>query len=124
VSWGTTLSGLAGAVDVLEAVKLQWSGETLYVAGPTVNYAVYQEQGTSKVEARPYMRPASDRVKADPEKYAKQMAASQGIDISSESGFVRALALAVQNEGKKIADAKGVRDTGALIASISIEEVS
>lgn len=122
--WGTTISGLASTVDVLESIQTSWSGETLYVAGPTVNYAVYQEEGTSSLEARPFMGPAAERVKADPEKFATQMASTHGIDISNESGFVRALALAVQNEAKRIANAKGVRDTGALISSITIDQVS
>jgi hypothetical protein len=121
--WGTTVTGLANAVDVLEAVKMQWDGDTLFVAGPTVNYAVFQERGTSDIEARPFMAPAAARVQADPEHYAQRMASTHGIDISSDDGFVRALALAVQDEGKRIADQKDIRDTGQLIASISIEQV-
>lgn len=122
--WGTTLSGFASAINVLESIKMQWEGGTLYVAGPTVNYAVYQEEGTSKLKARPFMRPAAERVKADPEGYAQRVASSQGINISNEAGFVRALALAVQDEAKRIADAKDIRDSGDLIASITIEDVS
>lgn len=119
-----SITGLGAAIDVLEDLKFSWSGDTLYVAGPTVEYAVYNELGTSKMKARPFMRPAAARVQADPVHHATQVAASQGIDISSEEGFVKALALAVQNEGKRIADAKDIRDTGDLIASISIERVS
>jgi len=36
---------------------------------------------------------------------------------------VETLAIAVQNEAKRIADHKGVRDTGALIGSITYEAV-
>lgn len=122
--WGTTIAGLASTVDIFDSIKAQWEGETLYLAGPTVSYAVYQEQGTSTIEARPFVKPAAERVQADPGRYAQQMAATQGIDISNEAGFVKALALAVQNEAKRIANEKGVRDTGDLIASISIEQVS
>lgn len=121
--WGTSITGLAGALDVFKALKMEWSGNTLYIAGPTVKYAVEQELGTSAMKGRPYMRPAAERVQANPESYAKRMASTHGIDISSEEGFVRALALGVQDEGKRIADAKGVRDTGDLIASISIQQV-
>lgn len=121
--WGISLLGFAQTLEVLEDLRMSWSGDTLYLAGPTVEYAVYQETGTSKMEARPFMGPAADRVQADPQRYAQQMAASQGIDISSEEGLIRAIALAVQNEGKRIADAKGIRDTGALIASITIQRV-
>lgn len=122
--WGASVSGLASTIDLLEAVKVQWDDGTVYVAGPTVNYAVHNEYGTSKMEARPFIRPAAERVQADAKRYATQMASSSGIDISTEEGFVHALALAVQNEAKRIADAKDVRDTGDLIASITIEKVS
>jgi hypothetical protein len=123
MGWGMTLAGFANAVNVLEAIKAEWSGGTLYLVGPTVRYAIYNELGTSKMEARPFMEPAAERVQANPEAYATRMASTHGIDISSESGFVRALALAVQDESKRIANAKGVRDTGDLIASISIEKI-
>lgn len=124
MGWGTTISGLASTTDLFESIKSQWDGGTLYLVGPTVNYAIYQEDGTSSQKARPFMKPAAERVKADPKRYARQMASTQGIDISSEAGFVKALALAVQNESKRIADAKDIRDTGDLIASITIEQVS
>ena len=42
---------------------------------------------------------------------------------ASGAGPVETLAIAVQNEAKRIADQKNVRDTGALIASITYEEV-
>lgn len=122
-SWGTSLTGFASALDVFKSIKMSWEGGTLYIAGPTVEYAAEQELGTSSLEGRPYMRPASERVKANPKQYATQMASEHGIDISTEAGLVKALALAVQDEGKRIADAKDVRDTGELIASISIERV-
>jgi hypothetical protein len=121
--WGTSITGLATAIDVFESIKFQWSGGSVFVVGPTVSYAVHNELGTSKMEARPFMRPAAERVQSDPERFASEIAASQGIDISTEEGFVRALALAVQNEAKRIANQKDVRDTGDLIASISIEKV-
>ncbi|WP_459191826.1 HK97-gp10 family putative phage morphogenesis protein [Halosimplex sp. J119] len=121
--WGTTIMGLDAVFDLFEEIKVQYDGGSVYVAGPTVDYAVHNELGTSKMEARPFMRPAAERVQADPERYAKQMASTHGIDISTEEGLVKALALAVQDQGKRIADQKDIRDTGNLIASISIQKV-
>lgn len=121
--WGVRLIGYDAAIDALESLKFVWNGERLILVGPTVSYAVYQELGTSKMAARPFMRPAAERVKADPAHYAGQVAGAQNIDISTETGFLRAVALAVQNEAKRIADQKDVRDTGDLIASITIEEI-
>lgn len=122
--WGATLVGLGDALNVLEAVQTRFDGDTVYLAGPTVEYALEQEMGTSEQQARPFVRPAAERVQASPLEYASKIAAAQGIDISDEAGLVRALALAVQNEAKRIADAKDIRDTGQLIASITIHRVN
>jgi len=121
MGWGVQLTGLANTLDVFESLKVEWNDGAVYVAGPTVEYAAAQELGTESIEARPYMRPAAERVKSDPEKYAQLYGGAS--DLSTEREYVKTLAIAVQNEGKKIADAKGVRDTGQLINSISIERI-
>jgi hypothetical protein len=123
-SWGMRLAGFDATLALLQSLKFEFGDGVIYVAGPTVDYAVYHELGTSKMEARPFMRPAAERVQADPIKHAMSMASTHGIDITNEEGLIRALALAVQNEGKRIANAKDIRDTGDLIASISIQKVS
>lgn len=122
--WGMSVAGLASTIDVLEDLRGQFDGDTLYLVGPTVNYAIYNERGTSKMEARPFMRPAWRRVQANTETHVRRMSSSQGIPLNSEENIVRCAALAVQNQAKKIADRKGVRDTGDLIASITIEQVN
>jgi len=123
MGWGLTVTGLDAVFDLFDELESRWSGDTLYIVAPTVNYAIWQEKGKSGIEARPFMKPAGARVMASPQQYAAQIAASQRIDITTEEGLVRALALAVQNESKRIADRKDIRDTGTLIASITIEQV-
>lgn len=124
MTWGTTVTGFAETVETFRDIQMAWDNGVFYITGPTVNYAIHNEYGTSKMEARPFIRPAAERVQNDPDRYATQMASAQSIDISTEAGFVKALALAVQNEAKRIADQKDVRDTGDLIASISIQRVA
>jgi len=123
MSWGASITGIGRVLDTLDDIRFRWGGETLYLAGPQVEYAIEQERGTSDIEARPFMQPAAERVQADPSGYAQQVAHSQGMSINSQAEYIRAIALAVQNESKRIADAKGVRDTGALIASITIRRI-
>lgn len=118
MSFGISALGIASTLDLLESVKMRWSDDELYVVGPTVSYAIYQELGTSDIEARPYMRPAAERVAANPAAMLEKYGAT-----APDAGPVETLAIAVQNEAKKIADAKGVRDTGALINSITYEPV-
>jgi len=120
MSWGISLSGLDQALAALEAAQMAWDDETgtVYIAAPTVSYAVQQEQGTSSIEARPFMRPAAERVATNMETMHDRYASE-----APDAGPVEVLAIAVQNEAKKIADRKDIRDTGALIASITYAEV-
>jgi hypothetical protein len=122
-SWGMRLAGFDATLALLQSLKFEFGDGVIYVAGPTVTYAVYHELGTSKMEARPFMGPAAERVQANLDTAIDQM-----IDVplleADEEELVRGAALAIQNEGKRIADAKDIRDTGALIASISIQKVA
>jgi len=144
--WGIEVEGLDDAADAIDDVQQRWEGDTLYVAGPTVEYAVWIERGRGPVVAdkgealrfenedgevifrksvgpvkpKPFMRPAVEKVQTAPHEHARAILSRP---ITSEEDLVRGVALAVQNEAKKIASAKDIRDTGALIASISIEQV-
>lgn len=118
--WGVTVLGFDEVFDALESLGMRFGGDTVYVVGPTVEYGIYNELGTSKMEARPYMRPAAERVEASPRAMLEQYAQS---GIRTEEDVIRTLAIAVQNEAKKIADRKGVRESGDLIASITYEKV-
>lgn len=120
MSWGITTSGIAATVELLEGTRAGWSeaADAAYVVAPTVDYAVYQELGTSSIEARPFMRPAAARVNARPEAMIERYRSA-----APAAGPIETLAIAVQNEAKQIADRKGVRDTGALINSITYEQL-
>lgn len=123
MTWGVTLSGFGTALAALETLRFSFDDGAIYVAGPTVEYAVYQDRGTSDIEARPFVRPAAERVEANLGQQLSQLSQAQGLSLTDEDDMVRAAALAVQNEMKRIADRKDIRDTGALINSISIEKV-
>jgi hypothetical protein len=118
MSWGLSIAGVSSAIDLLEQVTVEYDTGTVYIAAPTVNYAVEQERGTRYIDARPYMRPAAERVRANPEMMIERYGTA-----AADAGPVETLAIAVQNEAKKIADQKDVRDTGALINSITYEAV-
>ena len=76
------------------------------------------------MEARPFARPAAERVQANTAAEVRRISTSQGIPLSNEENVIRCAALAVQDRMKRIADQKDIRDTGDLIASIRIEKVS
>lgn len=117
MSFSISVTGISAALDLFESVRMQWDDDTLYIAAPTVDYAVYQEQGTSHIDARPFMRPAAEAVAADPERFLNKYGPQ-----TPQAGPIETLAIAVQNEAKIIADRKGVRDSGTLINSITYEE--
>lgn len=121
--WGMRLSGYNVVESTFKEAMIRFKGDTAYVVGPTVQYAVYVDQGTENMRARPFAEPAAERVKADPEHYAEMLANSAGVDISTQSGFVRALALAVEMEMKRIITTKEAVDTGQMRASVSVEKV-
>ena len=123
-SWGMKANGISQVIQVIEQVKVDFEGDEVRLVGPTTEYAIFHEMGTSKMEARPFMRPAAQRVQANLGTYLDQVASRQGIPLTSEENIVQCAAIAVRDEAKKIADQKGVRDTGATIESIQIEEVS
>lgn len=122
--WSIGLIGFDALRGLLDRIQMSFDGGTVYVVGPTVEYAIYQELGTSSQDARPFMRPALGRVQSNPAGEIRRVASSQGIRLDGEEPIVRAAALAVEDHAKRIADAKGIRDTGALINSIEARQVS
>lgn len=121
--WGLEVIGFAQLLDTLGSIQTSFSGGTAYLVGPTVEYAVYQEFGTSSQPARPFMRPALDRVRSNLAGEVQRVANSQGISLTGEEPVVRSAALAVEDHAKRIANAKNIRDTGALINSIEARKV-
>ncbi|WP_323190458.1 hypothetical protein [Halostella sp. PRR32] len=120
MGWGVSVTGVANVLSLFDQLETNWSGDTLYLTGPSVEYAIHHEYGTSKMEARPFMRPAAERVKADPMKYAKQYANGP---IQSEEQLVGAVALAIEREAKKIVKRKDIWDQGNLHGSIEARRV-
>lgn len=86
--------------------------DTVYVTGTNVEYSVYVEFGTSRMQAQPFLFPAARRVIRNPERYIG----------TPESGdeLIRQLALAIEREAKQDAPV----DTGRLQASIEAERVA
>lgn len=116
------MSGLASTVALLESLKFDVKEGTVYLVGPTVHYGVYVDRGTSKMEARPFARPAAERVQTNLESNVAQFLDGDILE-SSEEAVIRAAALAVQREMQLIITQKGAVDTGTLRASVTIERV-
>lgn len=123
MGWGTSIVGYTSTVNLLQSLRFEFDGGAIYVVGPTVRYAVFHELGTSKMKARPFARPAAERVKANLQSQVGQFLDGDLLD-ASEDAVVRAAALAIQREMQRTITQKGIVDTGALRASVTIEKVN
>jgi hypothetical protein len=123
MSWGLSISGLATTMQLLESLQFSVGDEAAYIVGPTVNYAVFVDRGTSKMEARPFVRPAAERVQANLETEVGRFLDGD-LGDSSMDAITRAAALAVQREMQRIITQKGAVDTGTLRSSVSVARVS
>lgn len=122
--WGTTLVGHASTVSLLESLRFEFGdGGTIHVVGPTVRYSVFHELGTSKMKARPFAKPAAERVQANLDGAIDRFLDVPLVD-ADEDAMARAAALAVQREMQRIITQKDIIDTGTMRSSVSIQKVS
>lgn len=121
--WGTSLVGYASTVNLLQSLRMEFDDGAVYVVGPTVRYAVFVDRGTSKMEGRPFAKPAAERVQANLETEVDRILEGDILG-ADEDAIVRSAALAVEREMKRIITQKGAVDTGAMRASVTVEKVS
>lgn len=95
-----------------------WSGGGSLFVGTAVEYSVYVEFGTSKMDARPYFRPALAEAKADLKGFIRDHTDTSISAIKSADRLVKTVALALERRVKEIITDKGLIDTGTLRASI------
>jgi hypothetical protein len=113
------LDGLEAAINRLDELEDDVETLTTYTVGTAVEYSLYLEFSTSKMDAKPFFRPAINEVRA------------QGVDgfiahntrtsveaLPDADAVIRVLALALERRVKEIITDKGLIDTGTLRASI------
>ena len=108
---GLEILGTAATLEALEDLK-DFAGNAEYVVGTNVEYAVYVEFGTSKMQAQPYLRPAAERV-------MQQEADAIAADAENTEEVVKRIALAIERHAKEEVPV----DTGNLRGSIEAEKV-
>ena len=97
--------GISRAISTIRSIN-QFGGDAGWTVAPAMEYAVYQEYGTSRMPAQPFMRPAARTVQARVGVHVAQ--------ANSMADATRRAALDVESEAKSLAPV----DTGALRASI------
>jgi hypothetical protein len=113
------LDGLDAAIEELEELEADVSTTRSYTVGTAVNYSIFLEAGTSKMDAKPFFRPAINEVRAQRvEGFINHNTRTTINDLDDIDAILQALALALERRIKEIITAKGLIDTGTLRASV------
>lgn len=103
------LLGYGSIIDSLTDMKESYGGDAAAVVGTNVEYAIYQELGTSRMPPQPHLRPAVES--------AKRRADAIAAQADSTEDLVKLLALDIEGGTKERAPV----DTGNLKASYRAE---
>jgi len=115
------LGGLATLKEELADIEsdLEDGQGTTYFVGTAVEYAVFLEFGTSKMDPKPFFRPALQEVRArGVDGFINAHTKTTVEALGSIRQIVAALAFAIERRIKEIITAKGLVDTGTLRASV------
>jgi hypothetical protein len=113
------LDGLEARIEELEDLADDVQTVTTYTVGSGVEYAVYLEFGTSKMDAKPFFRPAINEVRAQGVEGFVAHNTKTSVDALPDiDAVIKVLALALERRVKEIVTEKGLIDTGTLRASV------
>lgn len=113
------LDGLADQSEDLQHEQDQWEGDDAWYVGTAVEYSIFLEMGTSKMDPKPFFRPALHEVAAKGvAAFIREHTNTAVDDIESIDELVRALAFALERRIKEIITEKGLIETGTLRASV------
>lgn len=83
------IAGIGAVNSALEEILEQWDGQAVYVVGTSKVYGVWLENGTSKMQAYPWLEPALDDV-------IETRADDLADNADSADEFIASVALAIE----------------------------
>lgn len=111
---------IEGVQQELEQLQDDLSDADTVFVGTAVEYAIYLEAGTSKMDPKPFFRPALAEVRVEGvDGFLRSNTETTVEDIDTADELVRTLAFALERRIKEIITAKGLIDTGTLRFSIA-----
>jgi len=110
-------------IEGLADLQEQASGGGSYFVGTAVEYSVYLEFGTSKMDPKPFVRPALAEARRDLKSFIATNTTTSADDIETARELVRTVAFALERRIKEIITEKGLIETGTLRASITAAPV-
>lgn len=117
-SFDVESNGIRAQLEGLKAERRDWTGGPTYHVGTAVEYAVYLEFGTSKMDPKPFFRPAIVEARRDLESFVADNTETSLRQIDAVDELVETIAFALERRVKEIITEKGLVDTGALRASV------
>lgn len=119
IDFSLDLDGLEAAINRLDELEDDVQTLTTYTVGSGVEYSVYLEFGTSKMDAKPFFRPAINEVRAQGvEGFIAHNTGTSVDALPDIDAVIKVLALALERRIKEIITDKGLIDTGTLRASV------
>lgn len=119
VEFDHNVDGLEDQVSDLAREQERWTDANTWFVGTAVEYAVYLEFGTSKMDPKPFIRPVLHEVEArGVDGFIDEHTRTDVDSVDSIDELVRVLALAVERRVKEVIERKGLIDTGTLRASV------
>lgn len=119
VDFGFGFGGdIEDVTETMEDLQENASGGGTWFVGTAVEYSIYLEFGTSKMDAKPFVRPALAEARRDLESFIKRNTEREIGDFETAGEVVRAIAFALERKIKEIITKKSLIDTGTLRASV------
>jgi hypothetical protein len=106
-------------VETLEDMQDEVGQSGTFFIGTAVEYAVYLEFGTSKMDPKPFFRPALAEARRDLSGFIRDNSRKTIEEIDSADELARTIAFALERRVKQIITEKGLIETGTLRASVS-----
>jgi len=117
--FGLEVEGFAAAIEELEDLIDDLDSDREFLVGTGVEYSVFLEFGTSKMDPKPFFQPALNEVRLEGvEGFIAHNTRTSVEAQDSLDDVLRVLALAIERRVKEIITRKGLIDTGTLRASL------
>jgi hypothetical protein len=117
--FGLELDGFEAAIDEIDDTLDDLQTHQQYVVGTGVEYSIYIEAGTSKMDAKPFFRPAINEIRAQRvEGFIRHNTRTSVDELDTVNRVLQVLVLALERRIKEIITNKGLIDTGTLRASV------
>lgn len=119
-SFEMDIQGLEEHLDEVESERDRWAEPSgTWAVGTAVNYSLFVEYGTSKMDARPFFRPALAEAERDLSAFVRDNTETSLQNIDGPQELVKTIAFALERRIKQIITEKELIDTGALRASVA-----